>query len=294
MSDPRVNSIHWRAPGFSLEVMENYVMCNLVNLKRFVNDTWEMSGCLILWYLGRMRLYVSLLSLGNLMIQKQTLIFAWLLPRILMLPGIYNSMIGFNNSIYMIAKVIQKSSSWQLELIRNAACRKQKFEKSRHTSKALEQVIWDNSRAFRVLPNLFFSISDQQFDTTRDKSLNLLYSNITRILSIILPLNFSLYLLHLNSLLIPLLGSHLSLFLKQLVTRLAITPTKSIPQSRELTIIEVEVHVMRRMASSTVDYRWICDVFSIVDHDGPDVDEAEQCDVSKFLEWENEGEDVVR
>lgn len=51
---------------------------------------------------------------------------------------------------------------------------------------------------------------------------------------------------------------------------------------------------MRGMACGTVNDRRISHVFTIVDHDGPDVDEAEKSDVGEFLKREQEREQVVR
>ena len=47
------------------------------------------------------------------------------------------------------------------------------------------------------------------------------------------------------------------------------------------------------MAGGSVDDGRVGDVFAIVNHDGPDVDEHEQGDVGELLERQHEGEDVV-
>jgi len=47
------------------------------------------------------------------------------------------------------------------------------------------------------------------------------------------------------------------------------------------------------MARGAVQNRAIGYVFAIVDEDGPDLDEEEECEVSDLLEWEDEWEDVV-
>lgn len=49
-----------------------------------------------------------------------------------------------------------------------------------------------------------------------------------------------------------------------------------------------------RMAGSAVDDRAVCNIFSIMDEDSPDVDEHEKCNVSKLLKREHEGKEVVR
>lgn len=48
------------------------------------------------------------------------------------------------------------------------------------------------------------------------------------------------------------------------------------------------------MASCTVDDWRVCNVFSIVNHDGPYVDEDEQDHVCKLLQWEDEWKYVIR
>jgi len=47
------------------------------------------------------------------------------------------------------------------------------------------------------------------------------------------------------------------------------------------------------MARRTVDNRTISDVLAVVDKDGPDLDEEEECEVCEFLQREDEGENMV-
>lgn len=47
------------------------------------------------------------------------------------------------------------------------------------------------------------------------------------------------------------------------------------------------------VACSAVDDGAVGDVFTVVDHDGPEIDKHEENDVSPFLEREDEWEDVV-
>lgn len=47
------------------------------------------------------------------------------------------------------------------------------------------------------------------------------------------------------------------------------------------------------MARSAIDDGAVGDVFAVVDHDGPEIDEHEKNDVSPLLEREDEWEDVV-
>ena len=50
---------------------------------------------------------------------------------------------------------------------------------------------------------------------------------------------------------------------------------------------------MHGVACGAVYEVGVCDVFAVVDEDGPDVDEDEQGDVGEFLEGEEEWEEVV-
>jgi hypothetical protein len=52
--------------------------------------------------------------------------------------------------------------------------------------------------------------------------------------------------------------------------------------------------MMHSVTSRAVDNGGIGYIFTVVDHDGPDIDEDEQEDVSEFLEGKDEREDVVR
>ena len=48
------------------------------------------------------------------------------------------------------------------------------------------------------------------------------------------------------------------------------------------------------VTGSAVDDGAVGDVLSVVDHDGPDLDEGEKSDVGEFLEREQEREEMVR
>ena len=48
------------------------------------------------------------------------------------------------------------------------------------------------------------------------------------------------------------------------------------------------------MASGAIDEGAVGHVLTVMDEDGPEVDEAEQEDVGQLLQWEDEGEDVIR
>lgn len=50
---------------------------------------------------------------------------------------------------------------------------------------------------------------------------------------------------------------------------------------------------MHRVASCPVYYRAVGDIFAIVDHDSPNIDETKQENVSCLLQWEDERKEVV-
>ena len=51
---------------------------------------------------------------------------------------------------------------------------------------------------------------------------------------------------------------------------------------------------MHGVASCAIDDLAVHCVFTVVNHDGPDVDEGEEANVSPLVQWEDEGEDVIR
>lgn len=87
--------------------------------------------------------------------------------------------------------------------------------------------------------------------------------------------------------------SHLGLAAEELVVGLAVAATEAVPEGGELTVVVVEVQMVHGVAGGTVDDRAVGDIFTIVDHDGPDVDEHEKSNVGELLQREEEREDVV-
>lgn len=112
--------------------------------------------------------------------------------------------------------------------------------------------------------------------------------------SIILALDLLDNVLHLLDLALPLGLAHLCLAAEELVVGLAVAATETIPESGELSVVVVEVQVVHGVAGGAVDDRTVGDIFTVVDHDGPDVDEHEKSNVGELLQREDEGEDVVR
>lgn len=110
---------------------------------------------------------------------------------------------------------------------------------------------------------------------------------------VVLALDFLDELLHLDDLPVPLVGSHLGLLDEQLRVGLAVRSTEAVPESGELAVVVVEVQVVHGVASGAVDDGRVGHVFTIVDHDGPDLDEGEERDVGELLQREDEGEEVV-
>jgi len=85
----------------------------------------------------------------------------------------------------------------------------------------------------------------------------------------------------------------LAFLLEHLVGRSKVCSTKPIPHCGELAIIVIESSVMETVACRAVDDGRVGNVFSIMDKDGPDVDEAEQNNVGKLLQRKDKGEEVV-
>lgn len=111
--------------------------------------------------------------------------------------------------------------------------------------------------------------------------------------SVVFALNLNNHSLHFLGLSLPLFIAHFGLLGEQLVVWLAVAATKAIPESGELAVVIVEVQVVHRVASGAVDDRAVSHVFTIVNHNGPNLDESEESDIGKLLEWEEENEEVV-
>ena len=52
--------------------------------------------------------------------------------------------------------------------------------------------------------------------------------------------------------------------------------------------------MVHRVACCAIDNGRVSNILSIVDHDGPDVDEGEECYVCELLEREDKREEMVR
>lgn len=112
-------------------------------------------------------------------------------------------------------------------------------------------------------------------------------------MTIIIALNSLQDVLHLLCLLLPLLLTHLSLALEKLLVGLAVASTHAVPERRVLAVVVVKVEMVHGVACSAVDDGAVGDVFTVVDHNGPEIDEHEEHDVGPFLQREDEGKDVV-
>lgn len=110
---------------------------------------------------------------------------------------------------------------------------------------------------------------------------------------IILAFHLDHFLLHLFRLSIPLFLAHLRLLVEELHIWLPVASTQSVPERRVLAVVVVEVQVVHRVASGTVDHGTVRNVLSVVDHDRPDIDEGEKRNVGELLQWEDEWEEVV-
>ena len=111
--------------------------------------------------------------------------------------------------------------------------------------------------------------------------------------SIIGAFDFLDNVLHLLDLALPLGSAHLGLAAEELVVGLAVAATETVPEGGELSVVVVEVQVVHGVAGGAVDDGAVGDVFTVVDHDGPHVDEHEESNVGEFLQREEEREDVV-
>lgn len=125
------------------------------------------------------------------------------------------------------------------------------------------------------------------------RSANLLGLHLLNIAPIIVALDLGNHLIRILSLLIPSGRQVLQLLAEQLIVGLAVAAAQTVPQGRELAVVEVEVEVVHGVAGGAVDDGVLGVVLAVVDHDGPDVDEHEEGDVGELLEREDEGEEVV-
>lgn len=115
----------------------------------------------------------------------------------------------------------------------------------------------------------------------------------SQILAIVRALNRLQDVLHLLRLSRPLILAHLRLTTEEFLIGLSVTASKTIPQSRELSIVVIEVKVVHRVARSAVDDWTVGDIFAIMDHDGPEVDESKEDHIGVLLKRKNEGENMV-
>lgn len=113
------------------------------------------------------------------------------------------------------------------------------------------------------------------------------------IASFVLALYLFYHLLHLSCLSSPLFLAHLQLSGEELFVWFPVATANTVPQCGKLPIIVVEVEVMHRVAGSAVDDGRVGDVLAIMDEDCPQIDEDEEGDVSKLLEWEDKWKDVI-
>lgn len=116
---------------------------------------------------------------------------------------------------------------------------------------------------------------------------------LSQVLAVILTLNVLKDSLHLLGLSLPLFLVHLCLTAEKFFVGLPVATPHAVPQGGELSIVVVEVEMVHGVTGGSVDHRAVGNVFTIVDQDGPEVDETEKENVGKLLERENEREQVV-
>ena len=113
------------------------------------------------------------------------------------------------------------------------------------------------------------------------------------VLAIIIALYLFDQLLHFFHLPFPLFRAHLALPPEEFLVWLSVAASQTIPERGVLSIVVVEVEVVHCVARSTVQDWAVGNVFSIMDEDGPDLNEDEEAEVGELLEREEEREDVV-
>ena len=92
---------------------------------------------------------------------------------------------------------------------------------------------------------------------------------------------------------LPLLLAHLALAAEQLLVRLAVAASDTVPQRGVLAVVEIKVEMMHRVACSTIKDGAVGDILAIVDQDGPDLHEDEEAQVSELLEREQKWKQVI-
>lgn len=70
--------------------------------------------------------------------------------------------------------------------------------------------------------------------------------------------------------------------------------SQSVPKGGVLAVVVVEVEMVNRMASGTIDNRIMSKILTVVDHNCPDVNETEETKVNNLLQREYEREHVIR
>lgn len=116
---------------------------------------------------------------------------------------------------------------------------------------------------------------------------------LSQVLAVILAFNILEDRLHLLGLSLPFLLVHLCLAPEKLFVRLPVATTQAVPKGSELSVVIVEVKMVHGVAGGSVDHRAVGNVFTVVDQNGPEVDETEEENICELLERENEREQVV-
>lgn len=125
-------------------------------------------------------------------------------------------------------------------------------------------------------------------DARSDTSEDFLRLFLGQVLAVILTLNFLEDSLHLLGLSLPLLLVHFCLATEKFFVGLPVATAHAVPQGGELSIVVVEVEMVHGVAGGSVDHRAVGNVFTVVDQDGPEVDETEKENVGELLERKNE------
>jgi len=97
---------------------------------------------------------------------------------------------------------------------------------------------------------------------------------VCEVLAVVVSLDILENVFHLLGLPLPFVLAHLCLATKKLLIWLPVAATHAVPQGSKLTIVVIEIEVVHGMAGGAVDDRGVGNVFAVVNHNSPDVDEA--------------------
>ena len=117
---------------------------------------------------------------------------------------------------------------------------------------------------------------------------------LSQVLAVVIALHVLENGFHFLCLLLPFFLVHLGLATEKLLIGHPVAASQAIPEGSELSVVVVEVEMVHGVAGSSVDHGAVGNIFTIVDQDGPEVDETEEENICELLEREDKREQVVR